>query len=348
MLSLTEREALRALAKGPLAASEVFAIAQQKREPQPFMGDLFFFAVLRDLLDSPRPPLAVTPATRRAVWPRRMLRLTPVGRAVLDGKLDWQTQFPLERWVGGIAISTATRPGAVKSPNRARNGDGLKSPCAGLISQTALWGRPCRVRGIGRARPGLQARRFTMAWLILFVAGLCEIGWAVGLKYTDGFTRLVPTVLTAGAMVVSLVLLGIALKTLPVGTGYAVWTGIGAVGTAILGIVLLGKSMEPARLVSIGLIVAGIVGLKLATPGAEGRSAELAVALVGRAAEQRHVGVGGDERIAHRSGGRAPRWCGRGGRSGRRWDGSRRTATRPCRSAVSRSAETMASTLSRS
>jgi quaternary ammonium compound-resistance protein SugE len=105
-----------------------------------------------------------------------------------------------------------------------------------------------------------------VAWLILFVAGLCEIGWAVGLKYTDGFTRLVPTVLTAGAMVVSLVLLGIALKTLPVGTGYAVWTGIGAVGTAILGIVLLGESMEPARLVSIGLIVAGIVGLKLATP----------------------------------------------------------------------------------
>jgi quaternary ammonium compound-resistance protein SugE len=105
-----------------------------------------------------------------------------------------------------------------------------------------------------------------VAWLIRFVAGLCEIGWAVGLKYTDGFTRLVPTVLTAGAMVVSLVLLGIALKTLPVGTGYAVWTGIGAVGTAILGIVLLGESMEPARLVSIGLIVAGIVGLKLATP----------------------------------------------------------------------------------
>jgi quaternary ammonium compound-resistance protein SugE len=105
-----------------------------------------------------------------------------------------------------------------------------------------------------------------VAWLILVVAGLCEIGWAVGLKYTDGFTRLVPTVLTAGAMVVSLVLLGVALKTLPVGTGYAVWTGIGAVGTAILGIVLLGESMEPARLVSIGLIVAGIVGLKLATP----------------------------------------------------------------------------------
>jgi len=106
-----------------------------------------------------------------------------------------------------------------------------------------------------------------MAWLILFVAGICEIGWAVGLKYTEGFSRLVPSVLTAGAMIVSLVLLGIALKTLPVGTGYAVWTGIGAVGTAILGIILFGESMGPMRLASIGLIVAGIVGLKLATPG---------------------------------------------------------------------------------
>jgi quaternary ammonium compound-resistance protein SugE len=106
-----------------------------------------------------------------------------------------------------------------------------------------------------------------MAWLILLVAGICEIGWAVGLKYTEGFTRLVPSVLTAGAMIVSLVLLGIALKTLPVGTGYAVWTGIGAVGTAVLGIVLFGESMEPMRLASIGLIVAGIVGLKFATPG---------------------------------------------------------------------------------
>jgi len=109
-LSLTEREALRALANGPLAAAEVFGIAQLKREPQPFMGDLFFFAVLRDLLDSPRPPIAVTPATRRTVWPRRVLRLTPTGRAVLDGKLDWQTQFPLERWVGGIPISRRDTP----------------------------------------------------------------------------------------------------------------------------------------------------------------------------------------------------------------------------------------------
>jgi hypothetical protein len=109
-LSLTEREALRALAKDPLSGAEVFATAQLKREPQPFMGDLFFFAVLRDLLESPQPPIAVSPGTRRAVWPRRMLSLTPVGRAVLDGKVDWQTQSPLERWVGGIPISRRDPP----------------------------------------------------------------------------------------------------------------------------------------------------------------------------------------------------------------------------------------------
>jgi quaternary ammonium compound-resistance protein SugE len=102
-----------------------------------------------------------------------------------------------------------------------------------------------------------------MAWLILFVAGLCEIGWAIGLKYTEGFTRLVPSILTGTAMVVSVVLLGIALKTLPVGTGYAVWTGIGAVGTAILGIFLFGEATDWTRLASIALIVAGIIGLKL-------------------------------------------------------------------------------------
>lgn len=102
-----------------------------------------------------------------------------------------------------------------------------------------------------------------MAWLILFVAGLCEIGWAIGLKYTEGFTRLVPSILTGTSMVVSVILLGIALKTLPVGTGYAVWTGIGAVGTAILGIFLFGESTDWMRLASIALIVAGIIGLKL-------------------------------------------------------------------------------------
>ena len=104
-----------------------------------------------------------------------------------------------------------------------------------------------------------------MAWLMLFIAGLMEIGWAIGLKYTEGFTRLVPSVLTLAAMLISIILLGLALKTLPVGTAYAVWTGIGAVGTAILGIVLLGDPATAARLGSIGLIVAGIVGLKLVT-----------------------------------------------------------------------------------
>jgi quaternary ammonium compound-resistance protein SugE len=104
-----------------------------------------------------------------------------------------------------------------------------------------------------------------MAWLILFIAGLLEVGWAIGLKYTEGFTKLVPTVLTVGSMVASIVLLGWALKTLPVGTAYAVWTGIGAVGTAALGIYLFGEPATAARLASIGLIVAGIAGLKLVT-----------------------------------------------------------------------------------
>ena len=104
-----------------------------------------------------------------------------------------------------------------------------------------------------------------MAWLYLFVAGLFEVGWAIGLKYTEGFTRLVPSLLTIAAMILSLALLGLALKTLPVGTAYAVWTGIGAVGTAAFGIYLFGDPATAARLASIGLIVAGIVGLKLVT-----------------------------------------------------------------------------------
>jgi quaternary ammonium compound-resistance protein SugE len=103
-------------------------------------------------------------------------------------------------------------------------------------------------------------------WFILVVAGLFEIGWAVGLKCTEGFTRLWPTVGTVLSMIISLGLLGIAMKSLPVGTAYAVWVGVGAVGTAILGIVLLGESANPMRLLSLCLIVAGIVGLKLATP----------------------------------------------------------------------------------
>jgi quaternary ammonium compound-resistance protein SugE len=104
-----------------------------------------------------------------------------------------------------------------------------------------------------------------MSWVYLFLAGLLEIGWAIGLKYTHGFTRLVPTVLTAISMLASLGMLGLALRDLPVGTAYAVWTGIGAVGTAILGIYLLGEPAAVGRLACIGLIVAGIVGLKLAS-----------------------------------------------------------------------------------
>jgi quaternary ammonium compound-resistance protein SugE len=105
-----------------------------------------------------------------------------------------------------------------------------------------------------------------MDWILLLVAGLLEIGWAIGLKYTDGFTRLWPSVWTAASMVLSIVLLAFALKTIPVGTGYAVWTGIGAAGTAILGIVLFAEPATAERLGCIGLIVAGIVGLKLVTP----------------------------------------------------------------------------------
>ncbi|HEY8335348.1 MAG TPA: quaternary ammonium compound efflux SMR transporter SugE [Tardiphaga sp.] len=104
-----------------------------------------------------------------------------------------------------------------------------------------------------------------MAWLMLLVAGLLEVGWAVGLKYTEGFTRLVPSVLTLTSMTASVGMLALALKTLPMGTAYAVWTGIGAVGTAILGIVLFGDPAGIARIACIGLIVAGIVGLKLAS-----------------------------------------------------------------------------------
>src|SRR5580765_2230028 len=107
-----------------------------------------------------------------------------------------------------------------------------------------------------------------MAWIVLFVAGLLEVGWAIGLKYTEGFTRLVPSALTLVSMLGSVVLLGLALKTLPIGTAYAVWTGIGAVGTALLGIALFGEPATALRLASIGLIVAGIIGLKLVTGSA--------------------------------------------------------------------------------
>ena len=104
-----------------------------------------------------------------------------------------------------------------------------------------------------------------MNWIILVLAGLFEIGWAISLKYTDGFSKLWPTVWTLASMIVSLGLLGVAMKSLPVGTAYAFWVCFGAVGTAILGIVLLGEPANPGRLISLGLIVAGIIGLKLAT-----------------------------------------------------------------------------------
>ncbi|WP_151447421.1 quaternary ammonium compound efflux SMR transporter SugE [Lacisediminimonas profundi] len=104
-----------------------------------------------------------------------------------------------------------------------------------------------------------------MSWILLVIAGLFEIGWAIGLKYTEGFTRFWPSVATLAAMAVSLGLLGIAMRELPVGTAYAVWVGVGAVGTVALGILLFGESASAGRLLSVGLIVAGIIGLKLAS-----------------------------------------------------------------------------------
>lgn len=102
-----------------------------------------------------------------------------------------------------------------------------------------------------------------MSWIILFFAGLFEVAWAVGLKFTDGFSRPIPSLLTVAAMIVSLVLLGLAMKQLPLGTAYAIWTGIGAIGTVIAGIVLFGESMALIRLASVALIVCGLLGLKL-------------------------------------------------------------------------------------
>ena len=105
-----------------------------------------------------------------------------------------------------------------------------------------------------------------MAWIILVLAGLFEVGWAIGLKYTEGFSKPLPTVATIAAMAISLGLLGIAMKSLPVGTAYAIWVGVGAVGTVILGIVLFNEPVNALRMISVGLIVAGLVGLKLASP----------------------------------------------------------------------------------
>ncbi len=102
-----------------------------------------------------------------------------------------------------------------------------------------------------------------MAWVYLIIAGLFECGWAIGLKYTDGFTRLMPSLLTVAAMAISFWLLSSAMKTIPVGTAYAMWTGIGAVGVAIMGIILFGESRDVFRIISLVLIVSGIIGLKL-------------------------------------------------------------------------------------
>lgn len=112
--------------------------------------------------------------------------------------------------------------------------------------------------------PAAVVKGKLMDWIILCIAGLFEVGWAIGLKYSEGLSRLWPTVWTVAAMIVSLWLLGLAMKSLPVGTAYAVWVGVGAVGTVILGIVLLGEPADTARLISVSLIIAGIIGLKLA------------------------------------------------------------------------------------
>jgi glutamate-1-semialdehyde 2,1-aminomutase len=171
---------------------------------------------------------------------------------------------------GHLRRSTGLRQGSLQPvlPRHARRRPLLRPlRFRGRLCLRRAYGcRHCRHgRGSGRLLCYLEVNTGS-AWLVLFIAGLCEVGWAVGLKYTEGFSRLWPSVATLLAMVVSVVLLGWSLKVLPLGTAYAVWTGIGAVGTAILGMFLFGESREVARLVSIGLIVAGIVGLKLLTP----------------------------------------------------------------------------------
>lgn len=105
----------------------------------------------------------------------------------------------------------------------------------------------------------------TLAWVLLFVAGLFEVAWAIGLKYTEGFSKPVPTALTVAAMIISMGLLGVVARQLPIGTAYAVWTGIGVFGTAVLGMYLFGESMAPLRLLCLGFIITGIIGLKLTT-----------------------------------------------------------------------------------
>ena len=131
-------------------------------------------------------------------------------------------------------------------------------PCPAIWQQAQRDSRPC-------AFDPAPATLRNMAWMYLIIAGLLEVGWAIGLKHTEGFSRLWPSVLTVSAMIASFALLSQALKTIPVGTGYAVWTGIGAAGTAILGMAFFGESREAVRILCIVLIVAGVVGLKYAS-----------------------------------------------------------------------------------
>jgi len=131
-----------------------------------------------------------------------------------------------------------------------------------VFSTFSVTGRPANASFTGDGPISLEP---DMSWIILLIAGLLEVVWAVGLKYTHGFSRLTPSIITIAAMIVSMALLAWAMKTLPVGTAYAVWTGIGAVGAAITGILLLGESANPMRLASLALIVVGIIGLKLST-----------------------------------------------------------------------------------
>lgn len=135
-------------------------------------------------------------------------------------------------------------------------------PGKNAISHISFAGRPANASFTGDGPIVLEP---DISWIVLLIAGLLEVVWAIGLKYTHGFTRLTPSIITIAAMIVSIAMLSWAMRTLPVGTAYAVWTGIGAVGAAITGILLLGESASPARLLSLGLIVAGIIGLKLST-----------------------------------------------------------------------------------
>lgn len=153
------------------------------------------------------------------------------------------------------------------SPEAVRRGAG-----AGLISSRIRWraslvtasrGRPA-APGPGRDKmPLLRSARWRLAWFLLIVAGLLEVGWAIGLKYTEGFTRLWPSVLTGAAIVASMGLLGVAARAIPIGTAYAVWVGIGAAGASVLGIVLFGEPASPMRLVFLALLVISVAGLKV-------------------------------------------------------------------------------------